>query len=106
MALYGTYTPKQQEVLNMLTKEASFYKRKWDEAKQKLMNKPLLNFEENRITRKKAREFHEKYENLTAQINDVLQAKDEYEYCLKKCKSYLDRAETLKETWGFTEQDV
>ena len=86
----------------MLTQQASFYKRKWDEAKQKLKSNPFsLNFEENKITRNKAKEYCEKYEDLTAQINDVLQAKDEYEYCLKKSKSYLERAEILKETFGF-----
>ena len=86
----------------MMMQQASFYKKKWDETKQKLKNNPFsLNYEENKITRKKAREYQQKYEDLTAEINDVLQAKEEYEHCVQKAKSYLDRAETLKKTYEF-----
>ena len=36
-----------------------------------------------------------------AEINNILNAREEYDYCVSKAQSLCKRAESLKKTWGF-----
>ena len=102
MARYSEYTAKQLEVLEPMTKEAAQWKKKYEEIEAKLGKKIItIDFEENQRLRKLSREFKRKYEDKQAEINNILNAREEYDYCLSKANSYCKRAESLKKTWGF-----
>ncbi len=102
MARYSEFTTKQLELLEPLTKEATMYKKKCDEINEKLRSKLITaDFEENQRLRKMERDFKRKYEDKQAEINSIINAREEYEYCVSKAKSYCQRAESLKTTWGF-----
>lgn len=102
MAIYRDLTQKQLDLLEPMTKEAAVYKRKADELKAKLSQRLVnINFDDNQRLRKMERDFRRKYEDKQAEINNILCAKEEYEYCLSKANSYCQRAESLKNTWGF-----
>ena len=102
MARYSEFTTKQLEVLEPLTKEAAHWKKKYEDIELKLAEKVItMDFEENKRLRKLSRDFRRKYEDLQAEINNIISAREEYEYCKKKADSYCKRAVSLQETWGF-----
>lgn len=102
MARFNRLTTKQIQVLDPLKEEATFYKKKYEEINVKLSNR-LINcdFDENQRLRKLARDFKRKYEDKQAEINNILNAREEYDYCISKAQSLCKRAESLKKTWGF-----
>lgn len=102
MAKYDGLTDKQLAVLEPMTKEATTWKRKYDEVNERLAKKIIAaDFEENQRLRKMARDFKRKYEDAQAEINSIVNAREEYEYCVSKAQSLCKRAESLKETWDF-----
>lgn len=102
MAKYHDLTAKQLELLEPMTKEAAEYKKRYDEISERLAKKIVsADFDENQRLRKLARDFKRKYEDKQAEINSILNAKEEYDYCVSKAQSLCKRAESLKKTWGF-----
>ena len=101
MATYRNLTPKQLELLEPMAKEAAVLKKKCDEIAEKISQKVIIDFEENKRLRKMERDFKKKYKEKQAEINDIVNAREEYEYCLKKANSLCQRADSLKKTWGF-----
>ena len=104
MAKYGEYTEKQQDMINLLSEQAKKIKRNIDIQETKLRKNPLMNFEPNKITREKLRDLKAEYKEVTTELNDILNAYEEYQDCLRVAIINTKRAETLRDTWGFSDE--
>lgn len=102
MALYSNLTTKQMEVLEPIKKDLDVYKKKYDDICKKLGARIVTaDFEENQRLRKVARELKRKCEEKQAEVDNILNAREEYDYCVRKAQSLCKRAESLKKTWDF-----
>ena len=101
MAKYVQLTAKQQLAIDELMKEAAVYKKQIDRCNQKLASDILINFEENKRVRKTLRQFEQRYKNVSAKIDNIIHAREEFDNRISKLKEDMTEAETLKATWGF-----
>lgn len=101
MARYEDYTEKQQIILTDLYRKASQLKRKIDAIKKKRRDNFNMSYEENSTSLVSLRNLEKEYKDLSEEITNILNARVEYEGLCKKAKLYLDRAQSIKDTWGF-----
>ena len=102
MARYQNLTEKQIQILEPLKKEAAELKKQVDSLQEKLAKKVVsADFDENKHLRTAARDTKRKYEDKVAEIESILRAREEYEWCLSKAQTLLRRADNLNETWEF-----
>ena len=99
MARYGKYTDKQLAALEPLEKEASMWKRRSDELGKQIADSSIT-FEEMSKKRKARKVYDDKYKSLTKKMERIMNAKDDYDECIRIAQDYVGRADKLEKEYG------
>ena len=99
MATYSKadYTPKQLKVIFALVEEGKRLHARINFINRCMANKP---YHEIQKLRKEKDSLTCTFKQVKKELNDVLEARNEYDKCIEVARENIERAEKLKE-WGF-----
>lgn len=101
MAKLSNLTFQQNEALDPLMRSAQSYTRKINDLKRRIANDPAMDFDKSKRLKEQLYSLEGKYHVISEQINKIMNARDDYEKKLEKCRKLLKEADELKKTWGF-----